>query len=265
MEKLTKYNQKLLAIIGTTIVGCAILALIIGIGGLIISSIDFGSADNGIKITNNATTQTDSTETIRTQAVTFNSPIQLDTIQAKFIIPVGQVNLETEDRIKIESGGGIKYSSSEYRYDSYYGLFNNFIFYDYQSDFKTKIFNNKIAITHWSYLRINNNELLLFKGTKKDSNTDNQLDYSDYQSLFVYYISDHKLIEYEFKQSTVLGFEPMPKTNLISIKIGIDKDADYEYEGRSEPQEIMTLNTVTRKTDQLVSEKMKAEIQSKID
>lgn len=266
MEKLTKYNQKLLAIIGTTIVGGAALALILGIGGLIISAIDFGGGtDNAIQIRNNPTGQADSTEIIRTQAITFNSPIQLDTAQAKFIIPVGQVNLETEERIKIESGGGIKYSNSEYRYDSYYGLFNNFIFYDYQPDFKAKIFNNKIAITHWSYLRIDSNELLLFKGTKNDINSDNQLDYSDYQSLFVYYISDKKLIEYDFKSSTVLGFEPMQKTNLISIKVGIDKDIDLEYESRSEPQEIMTLNVLTREVNGLVSEKMKEEIQSKID
>jgi len=266
MEKLTKYNQKLLAIIGTIIVGGAALALIIGIGGLIISAIDFGGgADNGIQIRNNPANQTDSTEIIRTQAITFNAPIQLDTAQAKFIIPVGQVNLETEERIRIESGGGIKYSSSEYRYDSYYVLFNNFIFYDYQSDFKAKIFNNKIAITHWSYLRIDSNELLLFKGTKNDINSDNQLDYSDYQSLFVYYISDKKLVEYDFKNSTVLGFEPMKKTNLISIKVGIDKDIDLEYESRSEPQEIMTLNVITRKVNGLVSEKMKEEIQNKID
>ena len=169
MEKLTKYNQKLLAIIGTTIVGGAVLAIVIGIGGLIISAIDFGGGtDNGIQIRNNRANQTDSTVIIRTQAITFNDPIQLDTAQAKFIIPVGHVNLETEERIKIESGSGIKYSNTEYRYDSYYGLFNNFIFYDYKSDFKAKIFNNKIAITHWSYLRIDSNELLLFKGTKND-------------------------------------------------------------------------------------------------
>ena len=266
MEKLTKYNQKLLAIIGTTIVGGAALVLIIGVGGLIISAIDFGGgADNGIQIRNNPTGQTDSTEIIRTQAITFNSPIQLDTAQAKFIIPVGHVNLESEERIKIESGGGIKYSSSEYRYDSYYGLYNNFIFYDYQSDFKAKIFNTKIAITHWSYLRIDSNELLLFKGTKNDINSDNQLDHSDYQSLFIYYISDKKLVEYDFKNSTVLEFEPMPKTNLISIKVGIDKDIDLEYESRSEPQEIMALDVRTRKINELISEKMKEEIQNKID
>ena len=57
----------------------------------------------------------------------------------------------------------------------------------------------------------------------------------------------------------------MPKTNLISIKIGIDKDVDLEYESRSEPEEIMTLNVLTRKVNGLVSEKMKEEIQSKID
>jgi hypothetical protein len=267
MDKLSKYNQKLLAIIGKTIVGGAALALIIGIGALIVTAIDFagGGTDNGIQIRNNSIEKTDSTETIRTQAITINSPIQLDTAQAKFIIPVGQVNLETEEIIKNGNKRELKHSSYGYRYDSYSGLFNNFIFYDYDLGFKEQVFNEKIAITHWSYLKIDKDEILLFKGTKKDVNSDNQLDYSDYQSLFVYYISDRKLVEYDFEKSTVIEFEPMPKTNLISIKIGFDKDADFEYESRSEPQEIITLNVRTRKVTELVSTKMKNEIQSKID
>ena len=57
----------------------------------------------------------------------------------------------------------------------------------------------------------------------------------------------------------------MQKTNLISIKVGIDKDLDFKFESISEPQEIKTLNAITRQVNGLVSEKMKEEIQCKID
>lgn len=58
------------------------LALIIGLGGLIISLIDFtDSDDNGIRIQNQTAATRDSSEFVRTQEITFNSPFQLDTAQ----------------------------------------------------------------------------------------------------------------------------------------------------------------------------------------
>ena len=73
MDKLTRYNQKLLAIIGTTIIVAAGLGLLIGLGGLIISLIDFSdSNDNGIKIQNQTAEPNDTTEFVRTQELTFN-------------------------------------------------------------------------------------------------------------------------------------------------------------------------------------------------
>ncbi len=267
MEKLTKYNQKLLAIIGTFVVGGAILALIIGIAGLVIAALDLtgGRGNNGLQLRNNPTEQTDSTEIIQRQAITFNAPIQLDTSQAKFVIPVGQVTLETAQGLKNDGRFGSKNLSAEYRHNSYTGLFNNFIFYDYSSGFKAKIFDYKVALTQWSYFKINQKELLVFKGTKNDTNSDKQLDQSDFQQIFVYYLSDNTLVEYNFKHRTVLNFEPMPKTNLLSIKVGIDNDNDLEYEHSTEPQEIIALNTSTRKIEALISQKMKEEIQNKID
>lgn len=65
MEKLKKYNQKLLAIIGTAIIGALGIALISGAAGLIVSAVDFNDTeDHGIQIQNNPTAQgkTDSTD-----------------------------------------------------------------------------------------------------------------------------------------------------------------------------------------------------------
>lgn len=266
MDKLTRYNQKLLAIIGTTVIVAAGLAIIIGLGGLIISLIDFTDSDNnGIRIQNPTATTNDSTEFIRTQEVTFNSPFQLDTAQTKYLITVGQVNLKTDEKIRIESGGGFKYESRDYRYQSHYGLFNNFVYFDYSKDLKQKLFDKQVAITHWAFLKNDTIEVLLFKGSSTDDNSDNQMDHNDYQSLFVYYVNDSQLKQYDFEDKTVLNFDPMKKTDLVSIELGIDKDKDFDFERSIEPQVITALNVRTRKIESIISDDMKNEIQSIID
>ena len=266
MDKLSRYNQKVLAIIGTTVIVAAGLGLLIGLGGLIISLFDFSdTGDNGIRLQNQPATTNDSTEFVRTQEVTFNPPYQLDTAQSKYLVSVGQVNLKTEEKLRFESGGRIKYSSRAYGYQSHYGLFNNFVYLDYSEDLTQKIFEKQVAITHWAFLKNDTIEVLLFQGTSTDDNSDNQMDSDDYQSLFAYYLSDRQLIQYDFADKTVLGFEPMKKTELVSIELGIDKDHDFDFESSSEPQVISALNIRTRKLEQLISDHLKNEIQVVIE
>ena len=142
-------------------------------------------------IQNQQITDGDSTEFRRTQAVSFNEPFQLDTAQAKFVIPVGQVNLKSEENRSFGSGSELKYSSYDFRYESHYGLYNNFIYYNYTSKSIKKIFNERIAITQWAFLKNDTIEVLLFKGTTSDDNADNRMDSDDYQTLFAFYLSDN--------------------------------------------------------------------------
>ena len=266
MDKLTRYNQKLLAIIGTTVIVAAGLALIIGLGGLVISLIDFSdSNDNGIRVQNTAEETRDSTAFIRTQEASFNAPYHLDSAQTKFLISVSQVNIKEEENSRFISGSGSKYSGRNYGYQSHYGLFNNFIYLDYSKGLTHKLFNGPIAITHWTFLTKDSMEVLLFKGTSTDDNSDNQMDGKDYQSLFAYYLTDGKLEQYDFQGQTVLGFDPMKNTDLISIALGVDKDGDFDFEGDREPRFTTALNIKTRKIEPIISNQMRKEVQNIID
>jgi hypothetical protein len=266
MDKLTRYNQKLLAIMGTAILVTAAVLLIAGLGGLIISLINTDSDnDSGIQIKNNSDAQTDSLEIIRTQAITFNSEYQLDTAKALYLIPVGQVNLEKEERMKLEGGSGFEYASSDYSYEYHYGLYNNFVLFNDDTGQKIKLFNEKVAITDWRYLKFDEAEVLLFKGTKTDYNRDKLLDEKDYQGLFAYFIHNEELVEFNFDSKTVLEFERMKKTDLVSIKLGVDKNKDFEFDRSTEPLEIIVLNAKSKKIDDLISAEMKAEIQHIVD
>jgi len=261
MDKLNRYNQKLLAIIGTAAIAAAGLALLIAIGGLIVSLIDFSSPrENGLRTQNVNETSEENKEIIRTQEVSFNAPYQLDTAQAKYLIAVGQVNLKESERISMGSGRSNKFS-----YYTNYGLFNNFIYFDYEKGLNKKLFDEKVAITQWAFLQKDSIEVLLFKGTSTDDNSDNQMNGDDYQTLFAYYLSDEKLKRYDFSHKTVLDFSHMQKTDLVAIELGVDKDQNYAFESSKEPQEITTLNISTRQIQAIVAQEVKNEIQSIVD
>jgi hypothetical protein len=136
---------------------------------------------------------------------------------------------------------------------------------DHSKNLSRKLFEEQVAITHWAFLKNDTIEVLLFKGTSTDDNSDNQMDSEDYQSLFAYYLNDSQLKKYDFEDKTVLNFDPMNKTDLVSIELGIDKDKDFDFERTSEPQVISALNIRTRKIEPIITDDIKNEIQSIID
>lgn len=265
MDKLTQYNRRLLAIFGTMLLAAFGLGVIIALGIFIDSLIDSPSYDQGLQIRETTANGTDTT-IFRTQQASFQEPVQLDTAKAQFVIPVGQVDLEEKERVTaLASSGSFEYEPRKSRFDSYSGIFNNFIFYDYPSSTKTKIFSKKVAITNWSNAQVNGTELLLFMGTDTDSNKNKELDSDDYQSLFAFYLKDRKLVEYKLNRRSVLSYEPMDKTSLVSVQVGIDKNKDFKFDRFREPVEVVVLDVASRKLGDLVPPAMKAKIQSIID
>src|SRR5690606_11247329 len=99
---LTRYNQKLVAIITTTVLTGLVLLFIGGIGALIYSF--YGSTEgpeSGIQV-RGSNLNTDTT-VYRTQQVSFHNPVLLDSARQLFIIPIGQVNLEKREKHRTSS------------------------------------------------------------------------------------------------------------------------------------------------------------------
>lgn len=264
MDKLTRYNQKLLAIIGTLVLIAIVIGFVAGTGGVIFSLID--SSDDqahGLQVKQNAAAG--DTTLIRTQEISFNQPIQLDSGSTQFLIPVGQVNLEKPTSVKFEGGSDSRLSAYYKSYRWQYGLFNNFALYDYETGQSKKIFDQRVAITRWLYLKKDAINVLLFKGSNNDDNGDQRIDEEDYQSLFVYYLKDQQLKKYDFEKRTVVDFEPMENTPLIALKIGVDKNGDFEFERRREPQEIQVLNLKSRAVKKIIPDPLRTEIQNIVD
>lgn len=201
IKDLNKYNQRLLAIIGTLILLTIVVLLISGIIAFLYS-LNFNKKPrraNGIVINQNQVV--DTSTSVLSQNISILEPYQLDSALPVFIIPIGQKDQKTE-RTKVLTAG-MSFSESEYITDYYYssfsGLYNNFVLIDYVRDIKMPLFNKKIALTEWAYMKVDSTQLILFKGTDKDLNGDGLLNDDDFQSLFVFEVASKKLKELSLK------------------------------------------------------------------
>ena len=262
--KIEKYNQKILAIIGTLIIVAVAVIIIIGLSVIIYDSID-SAPGLDTRLRTEIPIDEDTTVIIRDQNITFEQPIQVDTSRAIFIIPVDQINLDNPERISRSEKGLLNFSSKGYFYESHYGLYNNFVLINKEKNITEKIFGKKMAISEWTYVKINETSVLLFLAADFDSNNDKVLDSYDFKKLFAYYLEDGKLEKYEFENQTVLRLEPLDKTEMVSIMTGVDKNSDKEFDYSSEPTNIYYLNINNRKSGELVPEIIKQQLQEIID
>jgi len=254
MESLEKYNHKLFAIIGSVIVGGGILMLAGGmISGLFSVFSSRSHQQDGLHANSEGFIEGEQNENI----ITYFEPIQLDTAQAKYLTPIGFVSQEKEERSTFGSRSKYWKGAS--------GVFSNFIYLNFNLDIRIQIFNEKIVISEWSFIKSDSTELLFFLGVNNDTNKDGEINAEDNKSLFVYYIQDKKLKTYSFSNKTVLNYKSLAKTRLVSITLGIDVDGNQEFESYKEPKEIKLLEINSQKVVDLVSPQMHKSISTLIE
>lgn len=264
IKDINKYNQRLLAVIGTLVL---LIVLVFAISGMVafISRMSYKMKPRratGIVIDQNQLV--DTTTSVLSQNISILEPYQLDTLQPVFIIPIGQKDQRT-DRIEVLAAG-MSFSQDEYVKDYYYssfsGLYNNFVLIDYVRDIKIPLFDKKVALTEWAYMKVDSTQLILFKGTDNDLNEDGLLNEDDFQSLFVFEVASRKLKELKFENQTVRSFEPLNMTSKIYVRTGKDLNGDKIYSYNREPTDLYFYDVATGEKETLVPEGVKLQIQA---
>lgn len=135
MDKLSRYNQKLLAALGTLLLAIVCIFSLV-VGGKLITELFQDMRDE--RIFDNALTveasESDSTQAVmRDQQATFKMPILIDTPNAIYIIPVSQVNLETPEIASVPELGlmdSYSYGASQASIYLHTGVYNNIVVYN---------------------------------------------------------------------------------------------------------------------------------------
>ena len=270
MDKLSRYNQKLLAALGTLVLAIVCIFTLV-VGGKLITELFQDMRDE--RIFDNALTveasESDSTQAVmRDQQATFKMPILIDTPNAIYIIPVSQVNLETPEIANIPELGlmdSYNYGASQASIYLHTGVYNNIVVYNQKDGINKLVFTQKTHVGSFQNYVVDSNQYLLMVGTQTDSNQDSKLNDADLQSFFLYSVATQELIAFAFDTMGLIDFYVMHDSDEIVLRFAKDKDQNGEVSGFQEPVYLKRLTLSDYKVTDLVDQSMVNRIQSLVD
>lgn len=269
MEKLKKYNQRLLAIIGT-------LSVIILLGITIMGTIAIIkelTRPKYVPVDDSITIETLSEDSIkyRDQSITFETPILVDTVGFNYLVPVSQIKLRVPEYYDNSSLGliaeeGIIINDKPY-YGSYRreGYYNNFIIQNQRTGKQTILFEEKTFLSSYQFFKVNSNVYIMFVGANVDSNKDKKLNFSDLKSFYFYDLSKDKMTKIQFDNMSLQDFHMTYNSSLINLEFALDKNKNGEINESEEPIYIKTFNYQSGKVTDLIDQEIMQQVQRTID
>lgn len=274
IEKVKNYNQKLLAILGTIGGICIIIALISFISLLIKEQkrFDYNEPETGILSEDKI--EKLQKENKREQVISYETPILLDTLNSKYIIPVSHKTLDEEEHISGLLGltnGFTGSESKEYvkkdeRYSKrIYGEFNNVIVYEANSGINRKLFDKRINFDKIKTEYFKNEIIILIKASEKDTFKDGVINLKDFSSLYIYSLNEKKMRKIGIEGMDVYSFNFINKSKDLIVEFGIDKNKDGSFENYNEPIIIKKYDFKNDKLIEIIDSKINSELQKTLE
>ncbi|WP_121668011.1 hypothetical protein [Mesonia aquimarina] len=264
--KIEKYNQRLLAILGTLIVVFLIVALIAFISITIIENRRFNNNDKGI-LSDEKIEQLQK-ENKREQIISYETPILIDTLKSKYIIPVSYRNLKKKEDINglLNATSSANYEKTDNRYSrAFYGEFNNVIVYNSINNIKKKLFNKRVNFNDIKTEYFDDDILLLIKASDKDTHKDGVINLDDFKSLYFYSFTQNQSKKIGIENMDVYNYKFLNNSKDLIIEFGVDKNKNGRYENYNEPIIIKKYDFKTGKLINVIDKEMNSELQNTLE
>lgn len=274
MEKLKKYNQKLLAIIGS-------IAVLILFFSLCMITYEFArKIGRNWDYQTNVQTVNNIEETeegkIRKQSVSFGDLVLIDSLTKTHLIPIGLKTLKDAEYLEEEEGMYAFMDATESSYEDYSykkirkgysesGDFNNIVIYKQLTDSLFNIFNNKVCISKFEVIQIDNNKYIVLKVSSTDTNKDGKLDSDDFNSCFIYDLQELSLNAIEFKNMMYSSYDLIFDEEKIALYFYEDKDGNMELDYYSEPRKTYIYDLISKKHEILINSELENKLQKIVD
>jgi|WetSurMetagenome_2_1015567.scaffolds.fasta_scaffold163971_1 hypothetical protein len=271
IEKVKNYNQKMLAVFITIIVGIAAIGLISFIVFLFSEIIPNNKPDTNTLLSEKKLDQLKK-DSLRQQIISYNTPELVDTTSLLYLIPVNVKTLTKPEKMDKQVLGILDvnkeagYSSSRFNTErSYYGSFNNILLYDFKNNQSRMIVGKRIIGSDLQYKYFDDEIILTFTGSEYDTDLDNQITLKDLQDLFIYSLKDRVLKQLKQPNSTVESYKFVTGEKDILITFGYDRDKNNNFDIETEPTYVMRYNFKTGEIQNIVDKNLESEIQAIID
>ncbi|WP_299797107.1 hypothetical protein [uncultured Maribacter sp.] len=266
--KIEKYNQRILAVLGTVGVIFLIVALIAFISITIMEHQRFDE-DVETGILSDEKIEELQKENKREQVISYENPRLIDTLNSVYIIPVSHKTLnEPEDIGKTLNAfsSSDSYEKSDSRYSSYhYGVFNNLIVYDAKKGLNKNLFDKRVNFNQIKAEYFDNDILVLMKVSEKDTYKDGVINLLDFKKLYIYSFEKKELKDIGIEGMEVVSYKFINDEKDLTILFGIDKNEDGKYEDYNEPTMIKRYDFSSGKLTDVVDEKINSELQKTLE
>ena len=274
MDKLKKYNQKLLAILGT-------IAVVFLAGVTIAAAFLFieQQVNRNRRLRNsNAITLEDKRDKqnnkLRDQIITFESPHLIDTANAIYMIPVSTIDLDNPEIANYDTYSNERNSTNfdsygiqmpKHRSKSYHGSYNNIIIHHLKTNKQLSVFENKVSIGNFGDYIVKDQQYILIDAVSHDTNKDQKLSEKDLSAFFCYDLSSNQLNTVRIDNYSLVNYSPIYDSDQILLKFGFDKNEDGKYDPYKEPVELKTYSVSTNELKDLIDPAMQKKLQKLLD
>ena len=273
IEKIKNYNQKLLAILGT-IGGIFLVVALVSFISIVIQEhrrYDYNEPETGIL--SEEKIEKLQKENKREQVISYETPILIDTLSLKYIIPVSHKTLDEKEEI---DGLGLlngftgseseEYIKKDERYSRrFYGEFNNVIVFDSNKGTNNKLFDSRINFDKIKTEYFKNEILILIKASEKDTFKDGVINLKDFSSLYIYSFNENKMRKIGIEGMDVSNFKFINNSKDLIIEFGIDKNKDGSFESYNEPTIIKKYDFKNDKLIEIIDSKINSELQRTLE
>ncbi len=259
MEKLKKYNQILLAFLGTVV-------LFWGLLGLIYVAFEFlGHTRHDSpepQLLAEEQVKKLAADSIRKQIISFNRAELIDTTRLFYLIPVDQAQLD-----KAEKYGSTNRNKSHYLDDSDYHTpaHNNILFYNGINKTTYPLFKKRVSINSYETFYSGKQIVAHFAVTDTDSNHDGFMSHKDLQKLYIFLPEFSRFLEIEAVDKTFYSLQRLGKTDDFIAKYGLDRDKNGQFDHEIEPFVFYRLNLQEGKLVDIIPDTLIEQLQRRLD
>lgn len=267
--KIEKYNQRLLAILGTVGVLFLIVALIAFVS---ITLMEYNRYDyyEETGILSDDKIEALQKEHKREQVISYETPVLIDSVNSVYMIPVSHKTLnEQEDIMRLTnsysaSSGGFEPVDDRYS-SSYYGNYNNLIIYNSITKDQQKLFNKRINFNQIETSHFKDDTFLIIKAAENDTYKDGVINLKDLKLLYVYSFTRNELKKVEVSGLEVYNYTFIENSKDIMIEFGVDKNDNGRFESYNEPTVIKRYSFESGELENVVDEEIDGDLQKTLE
>jgi hypothetical protein len=143
------------------------------------------------------------------------------------------------------------------------GDFNNIVIFDRETQKLKQVFDRRVGIRVFQLSYKTEPEVLVIFGTDEDRNDDGEINRKDRSDLYIYYIADERLAKADL--GTMWPLEMAPIAGTIVIRARPDRDGDGDYDEKTEPVQLYSVDLKTLKASPFISPSMMNDMQKLLE